>query len=139
MIQLILDTLGYNFVLPESLNGGYIVENQELSVSVQMISGRMVKELRGNVWVISYQYGYFSNEDITKLIEVCEKGKKEPITCGFLQQGALEELTYSEFFVTSYTRPKFMWSRETIVESSGIPIPLWGDFKVELREADPHD
>ena len=131
MTQLILDTTVYNVQLPESLKGGYTADEQPLSRSIEMISGRTVKEVRGNVWVISYQFGYFDDELKNNVLAVLKKGEKEPITCGFLPQESEQELTYSEFFVTSYTRPKFMWSNDG--------KPLWGDYRIELREVKPHD
>lgn len=131
MTQLILDATEYNVTLPESRKGGYTIESQPLSVDVEMVSGRMVRELRGNVWVIKYQYGYFDDVMKNKVLAACEKGKRTPILCGFLPQESQAELTYSDFIVMSLTRPKFMWS------TSGNP--LWGDFQVELREVKPHD
>lgn len=131
MTQLILDTTGYNVQLPESQKGGYTADEQHLSRSIEMISGRTVKEVRGNVWVISYQFGYFDGEMKNNVLAALKKGEKEPITCGFLPQESSEELSYSEFFVTSYTRPKFMWSNNG--------KPLWGDYRIELREVKPHD
>lgn len=131
MTQLILDTTGYKVQLPESQKGGYTADEQPLSRSIEMISGRTVKEVRGNVWVISYQFGYFDDELKNNVLAALKKGEKEPITCGFLPQESSEELSYSEFFVTSYTRPKFMWSNNG--------KPLWGDYRIELREVKPHD
>ena len=66
MTQLILDTTGYNLVLPESVKGGYVVEEQALSVDVEMITGRIVRQLRGNAWHITYQYGLFDDELIAE-------------------------------------------------------------------------
>ena len=131
MTQLILDTTGYKVQLPESQKGGYTADEQPLSRSIEMISGRTVKEVRGNVWVISYQFGYFDDELKNNVLAALKKGEKEPITCGFLPQESSEELSYREFFVTSYTRPKFMWSNNG--------KPLWGDYRIELREVKPHD
>ena len=131
MTQLILDTTGYKVQLPESQKGGYTADEQPLSRIIEMISGRTVKEVRGNVWVISYQFGYFDDELKNSVLAALKKGEKEPITCGFLPQESSEELSYSEFFVTSYTRPKFMWSNNG--------KPLWGDYRIELREVKPHD
>lgn len=131
MTQLILDTTGYKVQLPESQKGGYTADEQPLSRSIEMISGRTVKEVRGNVWVISYQFGYFDDELKNNVLSALKKGEKEPITCGFLPQESSEELSYSEFFVTSYTRPKFMWSNNG--------KPMWGDYRIELREVKPHD
>jgi hypothetical protein len=134
LTQLILDTGGNNISLPESKNGGYLPYKEELGQMVQMISGRIVKELRGRVWRIAYQYGYFDNATMQKIIESCEKGRDTPITCSFLPQNGNAMLTKS-FFVEDYTRPKFMWSRD----DNGQTVPLWADFSVELREVKPSD
>lgn len=145
MTQLILDTDGYNIVLPESIQGGYTVERKPLSVDVEMISGRMVRELRGNVWVISYQYGYFNDDMKEKVIAACEKGKRNPIVCGFLPPDQVDLMLYSSFFVTDFKRPKFMWSRNVSkpTEDPNImvttPTPVWADFSVTLREVRPSD
>lgn len=136
MTQLILDTTGYNVQLPETHKGGYKADTEDLSVEVTMITGRIVKEIRGSVWRVSYQYGYFDDALKNDFIAACEKGRKQPITCGFLPQESTEALKYSDFFVTSFRRPKFMWSKEG---AEGTPVPLWGDFYVELREVEPHD
>lgn len=136
MTQLILDTTGYNVQLPETHKGGYNANTEELSVEVTMVLGNIVKEIRGSVWRVSYQYGYFDDEMKNAFIAACEKGRKQPITCGFLEQGSEGILTYANFFVTSFRRPKFMWSK---VQADGTSYPLWGDFYVELREVEPHD
>lgn len=132
MTQLIIDGV----VLPESQKGGYTVEKVPLSVDVQMVTGRMVRELRGNVWTITYQYGFFDDEMKNKVIAACEKGRNIPILCGFLPQESAEELTYSNFFVTKFNRPKFMWSKK---KTTGEVVPLWADFSFELREVAPSD
>lgn len=138
MIQLILDTEEYNITLPESHKGGYQAEKQSLSVEVEMVSGRIVRELRGNVWHLVYQYGYFDDETKNRVIAACEKGRGQPILCGFLPPTSAGELLYSRFFVMEFTYPTFMWSRMSSL-SEEAPIPLWGDFSVELREVEPSD
>lgn len=132
MTQLILDGV----VLPESQKGGYTVEKTSLDVEVQMVTGRIVRELRGKVWTVKYQYGYFDDETKNRVIAACEKGQTTPITCGFLPQESNGELIYSNFFVTNFKRPKFAWSRNA---SSGKIVPVWGDFNIELREVAPSD
>lgn len=140
--QLILDTAEYNLILPESERGGYSIQREPLSKAVEMITGRTVKEVRGNVWVISYQYGWLSDEMRNKFIAVCEKGTRTPITCGFLlpdseaNDGTLE---YSSFFVMDYTRPQFIWSRQVLKDGTYQPVPLWGDFNISLRQVQPDD
>lgn len=142
MIQLVLDTDGLNVTLPESRKGGYTPSEEDLSVDVSMVSGRMVRELKGVVWVINYQYGYFNDEDKNKVISACKKGRTTPITCLFLPPDS-SEMKSSKFFVTDFVFPKFMWSKPHIVESGGSfvdePVPMWGDFSVTLREVIPHD
>ena len=137
MIQLILDVGGESIALPESQKNGYIIREETLSESIPMISGRTVREYRGKVWVVSYQYGYFNDADIKKIIAACEKGMRQSIVCSALTQEN-ETMISSKFIVTSYERPKFMWSR-TIV-SGGIEknVPMWADFSVNLREVKPH-
>ena len=125
MTQLIIDGVQ----LPESMNDGYSAQKEQLGSDVVMISGRMVREVRGNVWRIKYQYGYFTDEMKNTVIAACEKGLREPISCGFLPQESAQALTYSDFLVTNFTRPRFFWSRDG--------APMWGDFNVELREVKP--
>lgn len=126
MTQLIFD--GIN--LPESIKGNYAAWKDSLEIQVEMISGRIVKEIRGNVWRIRYQYGYFNAEEKQAVLASAEKGRREPIYCAFLPPHSNEYQT-GYFFVTSITYPRFMWSSEG--------EPLWANFAVELREVSPHD
>lgn len=130
MTQLILDTSGFNLVLPESQKGGYRAYEEDLSVEKQMISGRLVKELVGTVWRIEYQYGFFSGEEKDAVIAACQKGRREPIECAFLPPSGQNEMIAGTFFVTEFSSPKFMWS------SDGKA--LWADFSLSLREVSPH-
>ena len=139
MTQLILDTEGYNLSLPESQKGGYAIEKQPLSVDVDMVTGRIVRELRGNVWHISYQYGFFSDTEKNTLIAACRKGQKQAIRCGFLPPDSTGALTYSNFLVIGFSYPKFMWSRLVEGEEGSVPAPMWADFSLELREVKPSD
>jgi hypothetical protein len=139
LTQLILDTGGNSIVMPESRKGGYYPRKELLATEVQMISGRTVKEVRGEVWCISYQYGYFDNDTVAKVIESCEKGRKTPISCAFLPQEADGEMLLKTFFVTDYVRPKFQWSRIVRADGTANIIPVWADFSVELQEVEPSD
>lgn len=131
--QLKLDTYGENMVLPESRKGGYSAVRKPLSVSVEMISGRMVKEVRGSVWTISYQYGLMNDEDKNRFIGICEKGTVSPIGCEFLMPNG--ETKSSMFFVTGWKPPTFYWSRDV----DGNPVAMWGNYSISLREVKPSD
>lgn len=135
MVQLILDVFGDPIELPESKKGGYKAERKDLSVDLEMVTGRMVSELRGTVWTVLYQYGYFDGETKNKVIATAERGKTKPIQCAFLPPDSTGALKYSKFFVTDFTHPKFMWSHNI----NGLCVPIWGDFAISLREVEPSD
>ena len=137
MIQIILDVGVDDVSLPESKNGGYTIKEETLSESLQMISGRTVREYRGKVWVASYQYGYFSEAEMKRVVAACEKGMKQSITCCVLTHES-SELVTSKFIVTSFERPKFMWSRIVTESGEEKTVPMWADFSVSLREVKPH-
>ena len=137
MIQMILDVAEQAVALPESKNGGYTVKEETLSESIQMISGRTVREYRGKVWVITHQYGYLNESDMNKFISACEKGMKQSILCSVLTHENVDLITTS-FIVTSFERPKFMWSRIVTESGEEKSVPMWADFSVSLREVKPH-
>ena len=136
MTQLILDVNGDNLVLPESRKDGYNAQLTPLGEDVEMVTGRLVKELRGDVWVIGYQYGYFKPEMKDRVIAACKKGQRMPITCAFLPPDSGGALSQSQFWVTAFSYPKFFWSRPG---PDGRRVPLWGDFSLTLREVEPGD
>lgn len=130
LTQLILDTEEYNIVLPESIKDGYSASKQIYSNEIEMISGRIIREIRGYTWNVRYQYGIFDNETYVDLIRVCEKGIRNPIQCKFFVQEE-NEMLEQKFWVTSYERPKFMFSRDGNV--------VWVNFSVNLIGASIHD
>lgn len=132
MTQLILDGIQ----LPESKDGGYTATPVELGTMVQMISGRIVKEVRGNAWSVSYQYGYFDDDMRQKVLAACNKGSRQPIKCGILLPDSVDgKLYYSDFFVTVTAQPRFRWSKK----QQGKLVPLWANYEIQLREVKPHD
>ena len=138
MTQLVLDGIA----LPEAIKDTYKAYKDDLGVELQMISGRTVKEVRDSVWRISYSGGYFDPDTKNALLAACEKGKREPIRCGFLRaEEDSENLIYGDFWVKSYKRPKFAWSTTEQVGEVGnvqtVVRPLWVGFAVELRGVRP--
>lgn len=101
-----------------------------LSSEVEMISGRKVREIRGYSWYISYQYGIFDDNTYIDLIKICEKGMREPINCTFLIQEN-DKLINQKFWVETYERPRFMFSREGKA--------VWLNFSVQLIGANIYD
>lgn len=137
MTQLILDVGGQALAMPESKKGGYTCDEPELLQNADMISGRRTREYRGRVWVITHQYGYLNDADMERFILACQAGSSDSILCSFLPQGATE-LQTALFYVTTYRKPKFMWSRVVTEYGEEVAKPVWGDYYVELREVKPH-
>ena len=137
MTQLILDIGGESLVMPESQKNGYIVHEEPLVQSIDMISGRRIREYRGMVWCVTYQYGYLSDEDRVKFLNICRKGTTSTIDCNILIP-ATNEMVTSTFMVTSYREPKFAWGRIIMEDGQAKTVPLWGDYSIELREVKPH-
>ena len=137
MTQLILDIGGESLVMPESQKNGYIVHEEPLVQSIDMISGRRIREYRGMVWTVTYQYGYLSDDDRVKFLNICRKGTTSTIDCNILIP-TTDEMVTSTFMVTSYREPKFAWGRIIMEDGQAKTVPLWGDYSIELREVKPH-
>jgi len=72
-----------------------------------------------------------------RVIAACEKGMQQSISCSVLTHEN-SELVTSNFIVTSFERPKFMWSRIVTESGEEKTVPMWADFSVNLREVKPH-
>ena len=124
MIQLILNGV----VLPETSRSKYRCYPSELSQKVDMISGRRVSEVRGNVQVIEWSYDYMGLELGNTVLNILRSGK--PIDAGYLPDAGTD-LASGQFWVESLTPPSFAFSR------SGTPY--WHNIAFVLREVKPHD
>lgn len=138
MTQLILDVGGADLQLPETKKQAYDARKEHLYQDVTMISGRLTREYKNYVWSVSYQYGFFSDLDRNAFLGACEKGTGQGILCSFLDPKT-NEMKTKTFLVTSYTEPKFMWSRKVVQGDEYVTTPLWGNYSVSLREVKPSD
>lgn len=124
MTQLIINGIA----LPEASGGKYQCYEGTLSEQIEMISGRMVTEVRGHVWNIEYAYDYMGNELTRRLLAALRSGTA--MTVKYLPDNS-DELEESTFLCEDLTPPTFAFSR------SGKPF--WHDIKFKLREVRPHD
>lgn len=124
MTQLIINGIA----LPEASGGKYQCYEGTLSEQIEMISGRMVTEVRGHVWNIEYAYDYMGNELTRQLLAALRSGTA--MTVKYLPDNS-DELEESTFLCEDLTPPTFAFSR------SGKPF--WHDIKFKLREVRPHD
>ncbi len=112
--------------LPEVSRDRYSCWEEDLSVQVEMISGRVVIESRGKVWKASYQYDYMGNTLLRLLLKELRSGA--PVMATVLTDSG--ETVTGRFVVESVTQPTFAFSRG----GEG----LWHNVGFTLREERPH-
>lgn len=122
--QLILNGI----LLPRSSHDRYSCWEEDLSVQVDMISGRRVIESRGKVWKASYQFDTMGNEKLRQVLSVLRSGA--PFIATVLPDINDEPVT-STFLVESITQPTFAF------EADGKAV--WHNLGFTLREEEPHD
>ncbi len=117
--------------MPEVSKNKYKCEEAPLTKLVEMISGRMVIEERGKVWVASSTYNYLydpTREILPAILNTLRGGK--PFIASVLPDNG-NELVTSSFICTSYTSPSMSFS------AGGVPY--WTGLAFTLREEYPHD
>ena len=124
MTQLIINGI----LLPETSRDKYQCYPGELSVNVEMISGRTVREVRGHVQYIVWSYDYMGNELWRQLAQVLRSNTS--LTVAYLPDDG-DDLVSGEFLVESITQPTFAFSRGG--------VGLWHNVGFTLREVRPHD
>lgn len=112
--------------LPEVSRDRYSCWEEDLSVQVEMISGRVVIESRGKVWKVSYQYDYMGNTLLRLVLK--ELRSAAPVMATVLTDSG--ETVTGRFVVESVTQPTFAFSRG----GEG----LWHNVGFTLREERPH-
>lgn len=126
MTQLIIN----GTTLPEVDGQKYTVDYERLSVSVQMISGRTVQEVRGNVPIVSYTAGLLDNSTMAALMTAMRS--HTALTVSYLpQESTTGALTEAAFVVDSFTAPQFLLAQDS--------TPYWTGFACKLRGVRPVD
>lgn len=126
MTQLILNG---NLTLPEVRAGRYSCTEAPLTVQVSMASGRVVEELRGHVWQISYSWpGTVDNAALLDILAVLRGRGGFPVA--FLPEGA-SAMETGTFICTSQPQPEYVTDR--------MGSPVWSGLSFSLREVNPHD
>lgn len=124
MTQLIINGI----VLPESKGNKYRCYPAQLTRQLDMISGRRVSELKGNVQKIEYSFDYMGDSLCRQLLAALRSG--QPLDVSYLPDSS-DELSNSTFLVESLTPPYFAFSRNG--------VGLWHNIAFTLREVNPHD
>lgn len=116
-----------DILIPEPDFDGYHAYEDILREQIPMISGRLVEEVRGDVWRIDYASGQMRDDTTRQLLAALRaKGSKN---VAFLPDNG-DELLTSSFLVESLTPP-------TLAFFDGSE-PVWTGLAFSLREVKPH-
>ena len=124
MTQLIINNTIY---LPETSRGNYKCYPQLLTQQIEMISGRVVQEVRGTVQIIEYSYDYMGNDLMRQLNTVLRSGQSFPVA--YLPDSG-DSLVVSTFLTVDFPVPEYAFSRGG--------SPFWHNVAFQLREVSPH-
>lgn len=124
MTQLIIDN---SITLPETTRNKYRCYPQLLTQSIEMISGRMVQEIRGTVQIIEWEYDYLGNDMMRQLNAVLRSGRSFPVA--YLPDEG-DNLIVANFLTTDFPAPEFAFSRNG--------TPYWHNVVFKLREVSSH-
>lgn len=124
MTQLIVNGI----YLPETSKDKYQCYPVELSVNVEMISGRTVREVRGHVQMITWSYDYMGNDLWRQLSAVLRGNTSFQVV--YLPDDS-DTMVSGTFLVDSITQPTFAFSKGG--------VGLWHNVGFTLREVTPHD
>lgn len=103
MTQLIINGTSY----PETSHDKYGVWQVDLGETIRMAGGNLVKEKRGKVWHIRYEFDYFYNSLMQTCLNDLRSG--DELSVAFLQ----EDNTYTSglFRAVSFPTPTFAFSK----------------------------
>ena len=124
MTQLVINGI----ILPQTSHDKYSCYPETLGTLVEMINGRIVNEIRGHVWRISWSYDYMGDVLMRPLLAALRGGGSVDVS--FLPDNGTDLLT-GKFMVTSMENPTFAFSKGGKA--------YWHNIKFTLREVEPHD
>lgn len=114
--------------LPYTSGDKYSCYESSLTKQITMASGRMVQEVRGKVWTITYSYDYMGNDLLRSILALLRGGSTFQVQ--FLPDTG-DSLETGTFLCADLTPPTFAFDRDG--------VGLWHNLSFTLREVDPHD
>lgn len=116
--------------LPEVSRDQYSCWEEDLSVQVDMVSGRRVIETRGKVQKAKWGYDYMGREMLNAALSYLRSGA--PFVCTVLRPTG--DYYTSNFLVESMTHPTMAFSRR----KGDKEEDFWHQISFVLREEKPH-
>lgn len=125
MTQLIIEGLVY----PEATgnDGSYSCQDEVLSRQLQMVSGRLVEEVVGQVTVINYSYKYLDDTFMRQCLQALRVKRVVNVLYRTPESDTLKSGT---FLCTAPPNPEYYMSIDKTV--------YWTNISFTLREVNPH-
>lgn len=123
MTQLIINGI----TLPETTPDRYSAHPDTLKLQTEMISGRIVTEKRGTVWVVSYSYDWLPNSIWIPLAANLRDSTPMPVV--FLPDNGDEMIT-DNMVTIELTNPTYAFARYS--------QPYWHNLAFSLRSERPY-
>ena len=124
MIQLIINGI----YLPQTSNDKYSSRPKQLGEQIEMISGRIVTEVRGTVQIITYSYDKMPDDTYRALLAALRSETAIPVA--YLPDDS-DTLATGNFICTEKPTPTFAFAK-----NGGA---VWHNVTFTLREVRPHD
>lgn len=123
MTQLVIEGVA----LPEAPGDKYKCYPKQLGAQKEMISGRMVTEIRGIVQVVEWSYDCLPQDTYAALLAALRSGTS--VSVAYLPDDGSAMIS-SDFVVTSWPTPSFAFSKKGEA--------CWHNVSFALREVKPH-
>lgn len=114
--------------LPQTSNDKYKCYPMQLGTQLEMVSGRMVTEIRGNVQMIEYSYDKMPDATYRALVRALRQSNS--INVVYLPDDS-DTMVSSKFICTTFPTPSFAFG------DGGKAV--WHGVAFALREVKPHD
>jgi hypothetical protein len=114
--------------LPQTSNDKYSSRPEQLGERIEMISGRMVTEIRGVVQVIHYSYDKMPDATYRALLTALRS--QAAMTVTYLPDDS-DTMATGKFICTEFPTPTFAFAK------NGKAV--WHNVAFTLREVKPHD
>lgn len=117
-----------NILIPDMEKDSLIIYESPLDQNLRMISGRMVIEERGSIWVIQANFEDIDTDLLKQLTASLRSNRVHIIA--FLPPDGGTELVTSQFVLTEQPNPALRsWQND---------FPEWGGMSYTFEEERPH-
>ena len=131
---------GYDMALPYTSKDNYSCYTEEVSTKAEMLSGRIVKDIRGRATIIKYKYDYMPPKIMYNLLFLLRS--KLPFYVYYRPDDDPDNLYLNEFVCESVSVPKYAFAssryeRDVWQYDKTFMEPKWHGIEFTLRQVEP--